>query len=622
LVGGTVSSVQSLVSVLNTNSTAFAGQQTSALIGAPGNPAPGQQGGGVWARGVSGSIDTNTTGSYRFSPFLTLPGGTGRCQTETSQDYAGVQVGADISRLNINGANVHFGVTTGYTESSTRSPIGRRSGVLRSDFQVPSVGVYGAVTKGGFFADAQLRWDFFQSQLDSPATGVFNQASDARSFSITSNVGYQAQLPDNWFIEPSAGIVYARASVDPINFGGTLLLATTPGIDLPATARVNDFDSILGRASVRVGRNFQTETMVLQPFATASVFNEFADPVTTQINTNLALILNLPGVRDARGTLTSNRIGTYGQFSLGLAGQVLNTGWLGYVRGDYRTGEQVEGYAISGGLRYQFNPDQVPVGSPGIVRKGADAPVFAVAQAPFNWTGFSIGGSIGALSDHSEQRLSVGNIAVAGRPNAAGIMAGGQVGFDYQLGSVVVGVAGDLHWSNAEGGRSCSSRLIVVDRLYNCESSVDPIGMATGRVGYALDRTLFYVKGGAAFAETSERFRPVTGSAALRQLPPVFAAGPLLTFTTREDWSAGWTLGAGVEFALNANWSAKAEYMHYELEQETRRFTNRRAAAPFAGSSQHSGDLVKVGVNYRFNLFETAAPVVAAAPAARPVVTK
>ena len=61
----------------------------------------------------------------------------------------------------------------------------------------------------------------------------------------------------------------------------------------------------------------------------------------------------------ASGNISSTNIGTYGQFGLGLAGQVANTGWLGYVRADYRTGDNIKATASTGGVRYQFTPDVI-----------------------------------------------------------------------------------------------------------------------------------------------------------------------------------------------------------------------------------------------------------------------
>ena len=502
-INSTVSGVQSLVAVLTTQNTAFL-TQTSGFIGAPANPAPGQQGGGVWVRGVGGTFDTNTPGAYVRDPAPTAPVGiSGTCNVRTFQDYAGFQTGADIARLNIDGGNLHVGATMGYTESTVRS-----NSTFRADFQTPFLGLYGAYTKGAFFIDGQVRWDFYQGLLNDPNNTLFNQRLDARSLSITGNIGQQFAFQDGWFVEPSAGFVYSEVKVDPLQTGGAIFLLNSPSFAAPTRAQIQDFDSLLGRASLRVGRNFIVDGYALQPFFTASVINEFGAPVRTSLATNIDGVLGFagttafgPGVNaEQTGRISTYRIGTYGQFSVGLAGQILNTGWLGYVRGDYRTGDRVEGWGISGGLRYQFTPEAI---ARPLVTKG-DAPILAPLDGPVNWSGFSLGGSAGGLWSKTRQveaAFSLDDINTV-HPHAAGVYAGGQIGLDYQVNNIVLGVAGDAGWTNARGGRACSAG--AGGYVYSCETNLETLYMATGRVGYALDRSLFYVKGGAAFADTRD----------------------------------------------------------------------------------------------------------------------
>ena len=59
------------------------------------------------------------------------------------------------------------------------------------------------------------------------------------------------------------------------------------------------------------------------------------------------------------GTNSTTRVGTYGQYSLGLAAQVANTGWLGFVRVDYKNGDNIEGWTGNAGIRYQFTPEMI-----------------------------------------------------------------------------------------------------------------------------------------------------------------------------------------------------------------------------------------------------------------------
>ena len=612
---GATSAVQSLTAVLNTTNTAFL-TQTSGFIGAPSNAMAGEQGGGVWTRGIGGSMDTNTTGRFNYgNPNNALFNGGGTCQTRTSQDYAGMQVGADISRLNINGANFHAGITAGYMESSLRSPTNR--GVFTGDFQIPFVGIYAAVTKDGGYADGQIRWDFIEGRIGDASNAIFGQRLDAQSLSFTGNIGKQFSLSDNWFIEPSLGGVYSTAKVDAFRLSGTIFQLNSPLYGLPSTVKISDFNSILGRAGFRAGKNLVVGEYVLQPFFTANVFHEFGGQVRSLITSDLGGFFTATGDPvtgnfvsqniDTRTAIRGGRIGTYGQFAVGVAGQLLNSGWLGYVRGDYRTGDRVEGWGISGGLRYQFNPENV---AKPLVSKDAGPALLPALGAPMNWTGFSIGASTGATWGTTRQLTAIsGNFfgfqafpATVGRtdPHSAGVYAGGQIGADYQFGQYVIGVAGDIGFANAKGARGCQPR--VGDTFfYNCETQVDMLSTATARAGYAFDRTLIYVKGGAAFADVTERLKDNTGGQPLAFLAPIANFRSAAVSTD----AFGWTLGAGFEYAITRNWTAKAEYLHYELEAKR---GNYPLALAFnfpnngvAQSARHSGEIVKIGVNYRFN---------------------
>jgi len=296
-------------------------------------------------------------------------------------------------------------------------------------------------------------------------------------------------------------------------------------------------------------------------------------------------------------TLTSSRVGTYGQFALGVAGQLLGTGWLGYVRGDYRIGDNIEGWSVNGGVRYQFTPEQIVAVGKGIVK----APPAAVPVVAYNWTGIYIGGYAGSTWGSANWTFVPGFARTS--PDFDGFIGGGQVGFNYQIGNSVIGIEADGGWTNARGGRSCPNIL------FNCENKMDWLSTVTGRLGYAWGRTLVYAKGGFAAAGMDERtvwngdsqaispfFTPgvVIGGVALANLTPPVPAVQRSTATP-----TGWTLGAGMEFGLTPNWSAKAEYLYYDLGDTTYTFT----ANTFTTTAKihETGNLVRVGVNYRFS---------------------
>jgi len=567
--------VNSLVSVLNTTSTAFL-NQTNAFVSAPPNPQPNQMGGGVWARGIGGRIDTENTGVTNLSVIgLAVPGSV-NCATKTRTNFGGYQAGADLARLNIGGWNVHGGVTVGYVEAdATDRTLGSQ---FTGNFQVPFAGIYGAATYGGFFVDAQVRGDFFQNQITDPANGAFNQNFSARGIAVSANAGYNHSF-GTWFVEPSAGISWSRLNVDPFNVPGALV--SLSGLSLPGTVAIDDIESTLGRLSLRAGTTFTSGNFILQPFVTASVLHEFSGDVTTRFRTCIAALGALPcgsppATIDIDAVQTTSRVGTYGQFALGLAGQLANTGWLGYARVDYRTGSNIEGVSVNGGVRYQFTPEQLAaVAGKGPVYKAPPAPV----PVAYNWTGFYIGGYVGSLWGDSDWTFLSG---LTVNPHYAGFIGGGQVGFNYQIGAFVLGIEGDIGATNAKGGKACPN-FGGTAFFFTCETRMDSLGSVAVRVGYAWDRTLVYVKGGWAAGDVELSVTP--------NGPPGFFGFPIVGSKT----ASGWTAGAGFEFGLTPNLSAKAEWMHFDFGNDS----YNTVVAPI--NADVSGDVVRVGLNYRFS---------------------
>ena len=596
--GGAISS---LVSVIDTANTAFLAG-TTAFVGSPGGAKPNQQAGGVWTRGIVGTVENNntTTSEVRFTNPPSGPG-TINCQTTTKQDFAGFQVGRDIGELNLDGSglNVHFGLTAGWFEANAKdtSP----GGTFHGDFQVPFAGLYGSATQGNFFADSQVRGDFFDNRVSDTANGLFDQQFGARSISVTGNMGYRFDVAagdhSKWFIEPSLGGVWSHTDVDPLNVAGTFFLHPPLfGFGVPGTVQINDVESLLGRASVRVGTSFVSHKVAWQPFATASVFREFAGDVTTSQTANLAALCQqvsgdaailcaapvFPGgvaLKDIQmiGNLTTSRVGTYGQFGLGISGQVIDTGWLGYARVDYRTGENIEGVSGNMGLRYQFNP------GPTEGHSLKDGPA-RITPAVYNWTGFYAGGFAGMTRGQEEWDFGGGNQP---EPRFGGYLLGGQAGYNYQMGTWVVGIEGDIGDSNAQGGSTpgCNSFF------FTCEADIDWLASLTGRLGYAWERALFYVKGGLAAGEVAATTSFNLGGtpAFLIPLPP--GTPPVNTATHTR---IGWTVGTGAEFALTKNLSVTGEWLYFDLGSDT--FVTPASTAEVTTR----GNTARVGLNYHF----------------------
>jgi outer membrane immunogenic protein len=213
-----------------------------------------------------------------------------------------------------------------------------------------------------------------------------------------------------------------------------------------------------------------------------------------------------------------------------------------------------------------------------------------MARYAYNWTGPYIGLYAGADWGDEQWRFSNGARV---NPDFAGTNLGGQAGYNVQVGRTVFGIEGDYGWTNAHGGVSCPA----LD-FFTCEADSNQLGMLTGRLGVTWGRALFYGKAGLAAGE-------VTAGTKLN--PPTNPFGPIVFVPTAStsNWQWGWTVGGGMEFALTDRWSAKAEYMYYDLGSDT--FTT------FVGDPgtkvDTRGNVVRIGVNLHLNPVERELPL-------------
>jgi opacity protein-like surface antigen len=599
--GGAAAAVAGAIGNVN---TAFLTQQGSAFVSAPANPAPDQPGGGVWGRAIGGEVNLKTTSNSTSTNTINATGAVvnntaASCNNQSHESFAGVQVGADIARLNWSGWNVHLGTTAGYLGSKDTDNNG-----FSNTIQVPFFGTYLVATKGRFFADLMVREEFFNINLNNLGFNYFNQPAGAHGFSVSTSAGYNFDLGQGWFVEPSAGFVYSRTSVDSfINPG-------IPALSIPGMVSTNDIESELGRLSVRVGKVIETPSVIWQPFASASVFHEFAGNVITNYTSlpNSAFI----GTAETFNAQTStSRVGTYGQISLGLAGQIVNSGWLGFVRVDYRDGNNLNGWTGNAGIRYQFTPEMIAAVMP-VKFKAPPHPFIG----PTNWTGFYVGGFAGAAAGRTDIGFVGAPLPIAGeRPWVLGGLGGIEAGYNYQFSNNwVLGVEGDVGGANVHGGRTAGGAdglggtglsVGFSPAFFTIEDKTNWMATTTGRVGYSWGRTLFYGKAGVAFEDSSTTVNCIYGPSGQTPLIPgpgfrscLNQAGAVTSgFSTPWYTRVGWTVGYGTEFDLGKNWSAKAEYDYLSFGSHTALATD--GTTYLTDKSWISQ--VKIGVNYKFS---------------------
>jgi opacity protein-like surface antigen len=581
--------------------TVFLNPQGSAFVSAPANAQPDQPGGGVWGRAVGGEADLKSSSESKAEVSTqngVVNNTTTACANSQHESFAGVQLGADIARLNWSGWNVHLGTTAGYLGSKETDNNG-----FSNTFQVPFFGTYLAATKGRFFADLMVREEFYNISANNPASNYFNQPIGAHGYSISASAGYNFDLGQGLFVEPSAGFVYAKTSVD--NF----VNPGAPPLALPGVISTNDIESEIGRLSVRAGKTIETPNVIWQPFFTASVFHEFAGNVVT----NYSSLPNGTRINIADGVVpasisqqtSTSRVGTYAQYSLGVAAQLVNTGWLGFVRVDYRNGENIEGWAGNAGIRYQFTPETTASVMP------VKAPRAFASIGPTNWTGFYAGGFAGAAAGRTDiQFVGTPFPAAGNKPWVAGGLGGIELGYNRQFGNNwVLGVEGDVGAGNVHGGRMAGTAdglnaggaaANFGPAFFTVEDKTNWMATVAGRAGYSWGRTLFYGKGGVALEDSSTTVNCVygePGQSSGTHVPCLIRPGVIIGGLSTPSYTrVGWTLGFGTEFDLGKNWSAKAEYdflsfgRHTALASDGTTFLTDRSDI-----SQ-----VKLGVNYRF----------------------
>lgn len=190
------------------------------------------------------------------------------------------------------------------------------------------------------------------------------------------------------------------------------------------------------------------------------------------------------------------------------------------------------------------------------------APAFV--PPPYTWSGFYLGVNGGGGLGRSYWDT-------AGGFDISGGLVGGTIGYNYQIGAAVIGAEGDIDWSGISGSTTTPGCPV------GCTTSDSWLSTVRARFGYAADRFMPYVTGGAAFGN-------------INAATPGLAGGSATT--------AGWTIGAGLEFAIAGHWTAKAEYLYVDLG----RFNcgGGCGAGAAVDNVSFNTNLIRAGINYRF----------------------
>ena len=299
-------------------------EPSSAFIGAPANPDPNTFSIGTWGRGRAGSFDIKTS-NLVGSPF----GVDRHLSHEAATQFSGMQLGIDAGLYNINntGWSVNVGTIGGLVEGKSKSSAGDMI-ELSQGFG----GIYSVISNGAFTLDLSARHENFDMKVTAPLANARNTPLKAEGWSGLANMQYIYTLTDTLYIAPAASFIYSKTQID----------------DLPmnqVTMSWRAIESASGRLGLVIGTSFKlTDSIAISPYIGASVWHEFAGKAKS-----LASIGS-----DGIFPVSTDRLGTYGQASIGMKVASPTPNVSGFVRADMRFGEKIEGYAINGGLRYQF----------------------------------------------------------------------------------------------------------------------------------------------------------------------------------------------------------------------------------------------------------------------------
>jgi outer membrane immunogenic protein len=265
------------------------------------------------------------------------------------------------------------------------------------------------------------------------------------------------------------------------------------------------------------------------------------------------------------------------------------------------------------------------------IAAAADMTVKAAPAPPppvYSWTGFYIGGNVGASwgnadidsnADPVKVTTNIGSVTIPGfvgskSVDLTGIIGGGQIGYNWQFApNWVAGLEADIQASGEKGSSNFGSAFNFVSALpgnpvvtgtavTNYEAKILWFGTVRGRIGYAWDRLMLYATGGFAYGEVKlDGTRTVSGTVGGLPFTIAKAIG-------HSQLNTGWTVGAGVEGPLVGNWTWKLEYLYVDLgslKDADGEICKELSITSVGGGqtftdTKYTDQVVRAGLNYTF----------------------
>jgi outer membrane immunogenic protein len=212
----------------------------------------------------------------------------------------------------------------------------------------------------------------------------------------------------------------------------------------------------------------------------------------------------------------------------------------------------------------------------------------AADAADVRWTGVYAGGNLGyGNADATADYALLGLPLISGSEQLSGAVYGAQLGYNYQLGRVVLGIETDIDATSqkATKTRLCATLVCGLSLTQSSEDSIPWLGTLRLRAGFAFDRFLIYATGGAGYGsfKSTQTLTSLLGTVT----------------TTTSDQHAAWVAGAGVEAALSQHWSVRAEYLYFDTGHINTTYSV-AGIGLITEQSRLTESMMRLGVNYRF----------------------
>jgi outer membrane immunogenic protein len=219
---------------------------------------------------------------------------------------------------------------------------------------------------------------------------------------------------------------------------------------------------------------------------------------------------------------------------------------------------------------------------------GADLPIYSKAPAPpvYDWNGFYVGvfggGGYGNHNVNNQTGQSGTFTDFTANYSSQGGVAGGEAGYNWQSGSYVVGLEGDLFWSGMKG----SDTIAFAQGAFPGVTGVDADNLRWGgtvraRVGYTIDRWMLFFTGGYAFGDIDH-----TNTAAT-----------IDKFTVHAN---GLTGGGGIAYAITNNVIGKFEYRYTNYNGYNRPGNPLTPNGQFPYTTESTYSVVTIGLDFKF----------------------